>query len=90
MAIIPGLITKTGPSQQHVAYIVSHLGDARGRSLSISHLLGLEGWFSLRFNVLVCTTTQNGIAMCVQLEISQSSFKFRLFCSFISQLIQQV
>ena len=91
MPIIPGLIIYTSTSQsQHVGHIVSHLVDARGRSLSISHLVGLRGWFSLGLNVLVCTTTQNGITMCVQSEISQSSFKFRLFCSFISQLIQQV
>ena len=88
MAIIPGLITKTGPSQQHVAYIVSHLGDARGCSLSISPLLGLEGWLSLRLNILACTSTQNGITVCNQVWISkfgQSFFKSCLFGLLIDQ-----
>ena len=90
MAIISGLITKTSPSQQHVAYIVSHLGDARGCSLSISPLLGLEGWLSLRFNILACTSTQNGITVCIHSKFGQSLFKCRLFCLLINQLFQQV
>ena len=93
MPIIPGLIIYTSTSQSHqVGHIVSKLVEPRRRFLSISCLLGLRGWFSLRLTGLVCTTTQNRLYLpkCVHSEISQTSFKFCLYCLVICQILQQV
>ena len=90
MTIIPVLISKPNPCQpsQHVANIISHPGEGRGCSLSISPRLGLEGLLLPRVHILACTSTQNGITVCNQVWISkfgQSFFKSCLFGLLIDQ-----